>query len=78
MTGQWVDTSTESVEFYCKELTDRSALVFRMCRAGVDYNACVSGARVRCAQTTFSSLAEAQAWADRELGVVLQEDAVGA
>lgn len=78
MTGQWVNTSTDSVEFYCKELSNRSALVFRMRRAGVDYNVCISGARVRCAESTFASLQDAQAWADQELGEVpLQERAVG-
>lgn len=78
MSKQWVDTSTEAAEFYRKDVRDRVGMIFRMRGLRGGYSACVTGARVRCADTPFASLQEAKTWADRELGIVLQERAIGA
>jgi hypothetical protein len=78
MYDQWLDASTRTVECYKKETPVGSAMVVRSREADYGYASFVYRGVLRCADIHFSSLEEAQEWADSTLGVTLRERAVGA
>jgi hypothetical protein len=78
MYDQWTDSSTRSVECYKKETPLGSAMVVRSKEADYGYASFVYNGVLRCADTHFSSLEEAQEWAESMLGVPLYERALGA
>jgi len=74
----WIKSSTQSLECYIYETAHGSALVFRHLGNGPSgYDVCIIDGYFRCADRPFLVLDEARAWAEEQLGGVLQERAVG-